>query len=322
MHKLVRPITIDEVNAYETSGVVHLRGVLNLQAVNALRRSIDLAVETLKESPSGYDFAALADAYEKFDEATVEAASGGQHDLTAIMKHMRQSGQPLLIDDVKNEKQGSYFVDTAVSSRIKEFRQFVMRGAAPEIAAALMRSSTIRFYDDQVFVKEPGSRQRAAFHVDSAYFNIQGNQCCTMWIPTDPVSVRNGGMVYLRGSHRAGKTYAANVFLSQAPLPGSVGEDLSDLEKNPQNYDLVAFDVEPGDVLVHHHLTIHGTGGNHSRYQVRRAASIRYIGDDIKFHNKPGTPPRLHHTHNLQEGDEMTADDFPVCWSRTQKDAA
>ena len=41
MSHLARPITKDEVAAYRHAGVVLLRGVLSLPAVNALRRSID-----------------------------------------------------------------------------------------------------------------------------------------------------------------------------------------------------------------------------------------------------------------------------------------
>jgi ectoine hydroxylase-related dioxygenase (phytanoyl-CoA dioxygenase family) len=323
MFQLARSITPDEVAAYNHAGVVLLKGVLDLRAVNTLRRCIDLAVSTLDKSPSGYDFTELANAYNNSNSDAIDAQSTGQHDVSAIMEHMRASGQPLLADDVKSEKAGSFFVDTAVSARIADFKRFVMRGAAPGIAAALMNASTVRHFDDQIFVKEPGTPQRAAFHQDASYFDIEGDQCCVLWIAVDPVPVQNGGMIYLRGSHRQGKRYAANVFLSQASLPGSEGEDLSRIEEHPEDYDLVSFDVEPGDILVHHYLTVHGTGGNFSRYQVRRAASIRYTGDDITFKKRPGTPARLHHSHDLADGEALNADDFPVVWKRpARSDAA
>ena len=52
MSKLARPITPDEIAAYEISGVVLLRGILDLPAVNTLRRCIDDAVGTMEESPA------------------------------------------------------------------------------------------------------------------------------------------------------------------------------------------------------------------------------------------------------------------------------
>jgi len=36
-------------------------------------------------------------------------------------------------------------------------------------------------------------------------------------------------------------------------------------------------------MLVHHHLTMHGSAGHATLRQTRRAASLRYCGDDIRF---------------------------------------
>lgn len=240
------------------------------------------------------------------------------------MDHMRRSGKPLLFDRTPEEKLGSFLLDTGVSARLKNFQRFVRRGAAPEIAAALLGSDTVRFFGDQVFVKEPGTRERTAFHQDATYFEIDGDQCCVLWIPVDPVRIEHGAMIYVRGSHADKKLYKPNVFVSQAPLPGSEGHDLPDIEGNPDDYDLIHFDVEPGDVLVHHYRTIHGTGGNVSRYQVRRAASIRYCGEDIRVRSRPWAPKQLHHTHRLADGDQLSGPDFPVVWARIppEKEAA
>lgn len=322
MSYLSRPITPDEVAAYRNAGVVLLRGVLDLRAVNTIRRCIDTAVSTLGASPNGYDLTELTKAFERADTSTFEQRSGGQHNVAAIMDHVRESGKPLLVDEVSSAKTGSYLLDTAVSARIKDFRRFAMRGAAPEIAAALLGGDQIRFFGDQVFVKEPGTRERTAFHQDSTYFEIEGDQCCVLWIPVDPVPVQNGGMIYWRSSHKGGKRYKPNVFISHTPLPGAEGDDLPDIEANPSAFDLVHFDVEPGDVLVHHFHTVHGTGGNSSKYQVRRAASIRYTGDDIRVHSRPWAPRQLHHTNKLEAGDCLSGPDFPVVWSRAPKSKA
>lgn len=324
MSKLTRAITKDEVAAYNRAGVVLLRNILDLSTINSVRRCIDDAVRTLGESKSGYDLTELTKAYEAFDAEKIAEKSDGQHDVGNIMDHMRNSGKPLLFDGQPREKKGSFLLDTGVSSRLKEFQRFVKRGAAPEIAASLLESNTVRFFGDQVFVKEPGTRERTAFHQDATYFEIDGDQCCVLWIPVDPVQLENGAMVYVRGSHADRKLYKPNVFVSQTPLPGAEGCDLPDIEGHPEEYDLIHFDVEPGDVLVHHYRTIHGTGGNTSRYQVRRAASIRYCGDDIRVKSRPWAPKQLHHQNQLQNGDALSGPDFPVVWSRPieEKEAA
>ena len=192
----------------------------------------------------------------------------------------------------------------------------------PEIAGALLESDKVRFFGDQIFVKEPQTRERTAFHQDATYFEIDGDQCCVMWVPVDPVTLEGGVMQYVRGSHRDGKLYQPNVFIAQTPFPGAEGELVPDIEGHLDDYDIVHFDVEPGDVIVHHYRTIHGAGGNHTRYQVRRAASLRYCGDDIRFCTRPWAPRQLHHTHCLQDGEPLSGPDFPVVWTRRPEQEA
>jgi ectoine hydroxylase-related dioxygenase (phytanoyl-CoA dioxygenase family) len=321
MSKLARTITPDEVAAYKYNGVVLLRGVLDLEAVNSLRRCIDEAVRTLKESPAGYDLSSLARAAEKENWEALKAASSGQHNITGIVEYIKASGKPFLVEEDDVGK-GSFLLDTGISSRLRDFRRFTLRGAAPEIAAALLDSEKVNFFGDQIFVKEPGTRERTAFHQDATYFEIDGDKCCVLWIPVDPVTLENGAMMYVRGSHRDGKLYQPNVFVAQTPLPGAQGEPLPDIEGHMDDYDLVHFDVEPGDVIVHHYKTLHGTGGNHSRYQVRRAASLRYCGDDIRVQTRPWAPKQLHHTQKLQEGEPLSGPDFPVVWVRRHEQEA
>lgn len=321
MSKLARPITPDEIAAYNVAGVVLLRGILNLAAVNALRRCIDEAVETIQQSPSGYDLSELTKAAERDDLATLAAESGGQHDVATIMEFIKSSGKPFLFDDTKSAK-GSFLLDTGIAARLKAFRRFSINGPGPEIAAALLQPDQLTFFGDQIFVKEPGTRERTAFHQDATYFEIEGEQCCVLWIPVDPATLETGTMLYMRGSHLDGKLYQPNVFIAQTPLPGAQGEPLPDIEGHMQDYDIVHFEAEPGDVIVHHYRTIHGAGGNHSRYQVRRAASLRYCGDDIRFRARPWAPRQLHHTQRLKNGDPLRGPDFPVVWSRRTQKAA
>lgn len=323
MYSLTRELTRDEISSYHTAGVVLLRQVLDLKAVNALRRCIDEAVATLGTSGNGYDLSQLTRAHQYNDTSTIAQQSGGQHDVAAILNHIAASGNQMLFDDPGSGRTGRFALDTAVSARIKEFRRFVTRGAGAQIAAALLDVDTVRFYGDQIFVKEPGTRERTAYHQDASYFEIDGDQCCVLWIPADPVRLEHGAMRYVRGSHREGKLYKPNVFVAQTPLPGSEGDLLPDIEGHEEDYDIVYFDVEPGDLIVHHYKTIHGTGGNLSRYQVRRAASVRYTGDDIRFKSRPGVPRQLHHRHRLNDGDALSGPDFPVVWQREARvDAA
>src|SRR5262245_25160864 len=249
MSKLARPITKDEVAAYHVVGVVLLRGILDLQTVNTLRRCIDEAVQTIHESPAGYDLSQLTRAAEHDDLKTLQEQSEGQHNVAGIVEYIKMSGKPFLFDAMEHHE-GSFLLDTGIAARQRAFRRFILSGPGPEIAAALLDSEHVNFFGDQIFVKEPGTRERTAFHQDATYFEIEGNKCCVAWIPVDPVTADTGAMVYVRGSHRDGKLYQPNVFVSQTPLPGAQGEPLPDIEGHMDDYDLVQFDVEPGDVIV------------------------------------------------------------------------
>jgi ectoine hydroxylase-related dioxygenase (phytanoyl-CoA dioxygenase family) len=255
------------------------------------------------------------------DQAALEAMSDGQYNIAGLMEYVKASGKPLLIDRPTNSK-GSFFLDSGIAARQRDFRNFSLHGPAPEIAAALLASTQVNFFGDQIFVKEPGTRERTAFHQDATYFEIEGEQCCVLWIPTDPVTLEGGTMQYWRGSHRDGTLYQPNVFITQTPFPEAGGVPIPDIEGHISDYDIVHFDVEPGDVLVHHYRTVHGAGGNNTRYQVRRAASLRYCGDDIRFQTRPWAPRQLHHTQRLDDGAPLSGPDFPIVWTRPSEQVA
>jgi ectoine hydroxylase-related dioxygenase (phytanoyl-CoA dioxygenase family) len=103
-----------------------------------------------------------------------------------------------------------------------------------------------------------------------------------MWIPVDPVSFNSGTIRYVRGSHRWA-FFKPNVFVSQMAFPGADGEPLPDIDGHEDHYDIVSYELEPGDMLLHRHLTVRGSAGNATLRQTRRAASLRYCGDDIRF---------------------------------------
>jgi hypothetical protein len=82
------------------------------------------------------------------------------------------------------------------------------------------------------------------------------------------------------------------------------------------HYDIVSYELEPGDMLVHHHLTVHGSAGNATFRQTRRTASLRYCGDDIRFKFRPYAPAQAHFHHQLKDGDPLDCAQFPVVWPR------
>lgn len=316
MTNSIRMITPDERQTFEQNGVVLLKGVLDLSTVNALRRAINSTLATANQSKAAYDLSTLASALSNEDWATLEAANGGQHAVSEMGRYLQATGKRLLRDETDVHQVGQFFIDTSSAARIVEFKRLITRGILPHLAAQLIGGEELRLVDDQVFVKGPSTPERTAFHQDATYMPMTGDQCCVFWIPVDETDLSTGTMQYWRGSHRDGTLYQPNMFISQATLPGAEGVELPDIEADPDAYDLIHFETEPGDILVHHYRTVHGTGGNLSAMVPRRAASIRYGGDDLRYADRPYAPVRPHHTQQQSEGEVLNDTDFPVVWRR------
>lgn len=283
MTKLARPITRDEVAAYRLTGVVLLRGLLDLATVNSLRRCIDEAAR----------------------HTSSDGAARDPYEASLLLRP---------------EQEGDDALDPALAEKVREFRRFTQRGPGPEIAASLLGGEQITFYGERVALQEPGIGKATAFHQDAAELDITGDQCCVLWIPVDPVGSETGTMMFWRGSHKSGTIYLPQTD-ARTPVQGVRIDPLPDLENGPEQFAVVHFDVEPGDVIVHHYRTVHGAGGNLSRYQVRRAASLSYCGDDIRFRTRPWAPP-LSRRVQLKDGDPLAGPGFPVVWRRRQDQQA
>ena len=63
-----------------------------------------------------------------------------------------------------------------------------------------------------------------------------------------------------------------------------------------------------------HGLVIHGARGNRSAERRRRAVSLRWLGDDAVFDDRPGTYP--FDVKGQVPGCPMTGPLYPQVWSR------
>lgn len=228
-----------------------------------------------------------------------------------------ESGGGTVLSDLPTSGTGRFFVKNSPSRVSAALRTFALESPVKQIAAQLYGASKVNFYFDQMFWKEPGSGKRTAFHQDESYFNCRGTQCATFWISIDHVTRENGAMGYVRGSHLWGREFAANNFVSQERMAGSQGETLPDIEGHESDYDIVYYDSEPGDILVHDYRTIHGSTGNIMTNRARRAFAVRYTGDDVTYWERPGTPDESPKSALLRDGDPLDCEDFPVVWRRS-----
>lgn len=309
--------TEEDIETFERDGVVCLRNALDTEFIAVLKEGIDEIVASITNSSTGYDVTQVVSDIFETRQNDLHYGNATQYDLNGLAALLRGVNAKPLKDRIirKSRAKGRFLLDTSTWLRSRGIRRIALDSVLPEIAARLLRSHKINYCDDQVFVKEPGTEERTAFHQDYTYFNLQGKSGCVMWICVDACDQEAGGLSYVRGSHLWRKEFKPNVFIAQTAFPGSTGEQLPDIEANLGDYDIVRFATKPGDVIIHHFLTVHGAGGNRTEHS-RRAVSLRYSGDDVRFHLRPGTPAQPHHHHELSEGDLLDSAQFPVVFPK------
>ena len=67
------------------------------------------------------------------------------------------------------------------------YQRVIFESDISEVAAKLMCSKEVRLFHDHMLVKKKGTLQRTPWHQDQPYYNIEGMQNISFWIPVDPV---------------------------------------------------------------------------------------------------------------------------------------
>ena len=176
---------------------------------------------------------------------------------------------------------GRFFEDFCNWQHNNAYRRFILESPLALAAQRLMGSSTVRLYHDHLHVKEPGTRQRTPWHQDQPYYNIDGEQNVSMWIPVDPVS-RASTLEFVAGSHRGPWLMPRTFMDHQAKwFPEGSLADLPDIEGAREQFPIVGWAIEPGDFVCFHMLTLHAAAGVDDSVR-RRVFSLRFLGDDIR----------------------------------------
>ena len=210
---------------------------------------------------------------------------------------------------------GRFGYDTFMWTRDRRFREFQTHSPLPEIAARIMNSEKSFLMVDLAFVKEPMTPNTTPWHQDQPYGWYNGWQVCSFWTPLDPVTLESGALEWIPGSHRWGKWFRPTGFDPAQYQDGDEFEPLPDFEAERSRYDIIHYDMEPGDVLAHHLLTVHGAPGNSTADRRRRALAFRYAGDDARYAVRKVGPQPIR-PPGLNPGDPFGCELFPQVWPR------
>jgi len=199
------------------------------------------------------------------------------------------------------------------------YRQVIFDSALAPVAARLMQSGTARLYHDHMLTKAPGTRQPTPWHQDQPYYNVDGAQNVSFWIPTDPVS-RAATLEFAAGTHR-GPWLMPRTFMTHEArwFPAGTLAELPDIETGrraqPPTHRILGWALEPGDAVAFHMLTLHASGGVEPGRR-RRVFSVRFLGDDMRHAPRPWkTSPEFPGlADELPAGAEMDHPLFPLLW--------
>ena len=217
------------------------------------------------------------------------------------------------------EDPGQFFTDYFMWHRVPALRRFAVESPAGAVAARLLGAQQVNFFFDGLFVKEPGTVTHSHWHQDQPSYNVDGWQVVVIWIPVDPVE-NASALEVLRGSHRWGKWFLREYFSGDQrnhEPSDSLYAPLPDIDADRSRYDILSWDIQPGDCVAFHAMALHGSQGNQSKLRRRRALSTTWLGDDAVFGARPFEPDPVIEGHELAPGDRLNLEPtFPRVWPR------
>lgn len=218
----------------------------------------------------------------------------------------------------KPEDPGWFFTDYYMWKHYNEFETVARQGPGGAIASKLLESPTVHYFYEGLFLKEPGTRRASDWHQDQPYYNVDGRKLCVVWIPLDPVTEQTTLWV-IKGSHLSGKWYQPTFFAQERTLKGAeeLFEPMPDIDANPDQFEVMAWPLEPGDVVVFHPLCLHGAGGNPTPTR-RRALQTVFLGDDCVYGERMAEVEPEIEGYPFRTGDRLNVESiFPSVWPRS-----
>lgn len=177
-------------------------------------------------------------------------------------------------------------------------RKLMLDRRLGEMAATLAGVTGIRIWHDQALIKQPWANP-TGWHLDNPYWSFHSHDAITIWVALDDVTIENGCMWFIPGSHKTA-TFD-NV---------GIGPNIGDLFKVYPAWGkqkAVPVTMKAGSCSFHNGLVAHGAGANMTPGW-RRAMTCAYMPDGSTFNGKPNIL-RKEQLATLQIGDLLEDDE-------------
>ena len=223
----------------------------------------------------------------------------------------------------------SMFYDHTAWKGIEEYRKFIFNSPAAQICGQLMRSTTINFFFDSVFVRSTGTQFETPWHQDEPYWSVEGYDACSIWMPLGPVKQKNA-LSFVPGSHRLKTVFKQYNFgdlnpvrkknVDQVDFSDIAEQEFPDINADPKRFGVVSWDMQAGDCIAFNGRTMHGGSGKLDDDCELRVFTTKWVGDDvrIKFRDCGMDPDHSADMieKNLKPGDRPGTNLYPRIWTR------
>lgn len=234
-----------------------------------------------------------------------------------------------------SDGRGETLVDQFPSLASPSLRALVEGGRIAAIAARMMGTASAQLVLDQLFYKQAGRIVPTPWHQDTPFLCVRGDEMARVWLTCDP-SPADLSVQVVRGSHRWNVVYDTRSQADSDVMTSEEGGDFTyqgigdshmppapDIERWRDSFDILTFDVEPGDAVVFHGNVLHGAAGRENHASPRRAYATMWGGPDLRCHRRGGSaiptvgqlagaPAGRRAPHGARIGDHP--EEFPFYW--------
>jgi len=239
-----------------------------------------------------------------FDDWISDLKSGADYNInnpsSRALVHKREDDSGALFEDFSNWKE------------IRQYADFVNNSNLGRISAELMNSNSVQFFHDHYLHKYPGSMVDTPWHQDIPYYFVDGDQTVSLWIPLAKRS-KESSLRCALGSHKLAKYVRPTSWSTNQSFykDSSLFMDLPDMDDG--NFEIMQWSMDPGDAIAFNYKLIHSAGANTTNRETQ-TLSMRVIGDDVRYTERPGKTSPHYENLNQKNGDKLREDWFPYIY--------
>ncbi|MBQ12611.1 MAG: hypothetical protein CMJ45_13810 [Planctomyces sp.] len=141
----------------------------------------------------------------------------------------------------------------------------------------------IKIFSSQLFMKPPGGIAKT-WHQDLAYFPLDPQLVVTCWTALDDVTLENGCLELIPGTHRTGILDHNQVWMVGDRRDMRIPDSEIDTERS------LAITMSAGGCSFHHGILLHRSGPNTTTVP-RRGLAVHYIPGNCRWIGNPDEEP-------------------------------